>query len=88
MKIYLVVESKFYKDQSGKRIHYPVVESDINVFSSKKKAEWYFEKEREFKEVKETEVCLFPNQHFTKTTKINDYEITTIVNLYEKETLF
>lgn len=61
------------------------VPSDRTVFSSKKKAEKYFNELREWDEIEMIEVDYFPMMNYVKKGKIGENETRKIVRLNEIE---
>lgn len=86
-KVYLVVEYIFYTDEKGIEQACVQNDTDLHIFSSKKKAKKYFETTMEVYDIKSTEVNMFPYTWFEKKAIIADYHYRTVVALKEIEVI-
>lgn len=86
-KVYLVEKLIFYTQEGGFERALPQQESDRHYFSSKKKAKFYFDLERQIYDIKNTEIELFPNTHFEYKERINKTNYRIIERIEEIEVI-
>lgn len=86
-KIYLVVEYMFYTDEKGIERACVQNDTDLKIFSSKKKAEYYFKTCMELDDIKETQVNMFPDTWYEKKAIIANYHYRKVVAIKEYEVI-
>lgn len=86
-KVYLIVEYFFYTNEKGIEQAMNQNDTDLKLFSSKKKAKKYFELNMELDDIKQVEVNLFPYTWYEKKIIIADYHYRKVVALKEIEVI-